>query len=303
MRLDDEQESTNFEDRTGQGSRGQRSGGGFGFPGGGGGLPVGGKMGCGTVVIMIIAGLIFGVNPADMMGGGEQAPTQQLGPQQAGQPGADASTIDPKVRSIVLKVLGSTERRWTDMFGAAGQKYRPTTLVFYSDNNQSGCGAAQAAMGPFYCPADEGIYLDVTFFNELATRFNAGGDFAAAYVIAHEVGHHIQKITGLADQVRQKQARASQVEGNQLQVRMELQADCYAGVWAARDTNLMEPGDAEEGLRAAQSIGDDTLQKQSQGFVVESAFTHGSAEQRMRWLKRGLTTGDPNQCDTFSGRI
>jgi uncharacterized protein len=300
MRLDDEQESTNFEDRTGQ-----RSGGGFGFPGGGGGgLPIGGKMGCGTLVIMIIAGLIFGVNPADMMGGGGgQAPTQQLGPQQAGQAGPDGSTIDPKVRSIVLKVLGSTERRWTDIFTQAGQKYRPTTLVFYTDNNQSGCGAAQAAMGPFYCPADEGIYLDVNFFNELATRFNAGGDFAAAYVIAHEVGHHIQKVTGVADQVRQKQARASQVEGNQLQVRMELQADCYAGVWAARDTNLMEAGDAEEGLRAAQSIGDDTLQKQSQGFVVESAFTHGSSEQRMRWLKRGLTSGDPEQCDTFSGRI
>ncbi len=301
MRLDDEQESTNFEDRSGQ------RGGGFGFPGGGGGLPVGGKMGCGTLVIMIIAGLIFGVNPADMMGGGGQ-PSQQLGPQQAGQgqtgqAGPDGSTIDPRVRSIVLKVLGSTERRWTDIFAEAGQKYRPTTLVFYTDNNQSGCGAAQSAMGPFYCPADEGIYLDVNFFNELATRFKAGGDFAAAYVIAHEVGHHIQKVTGLADQVRQKQARASQVDGNQLQVRMELQADCYAGVWAARDTNLMEPGDAEEGLRAAQAIGDDTLQKQSQGFVVESAFTHGSAEQRMRWLKRGLTTGDPNQCDTFAGRI
>jgi uncharacterized protein len=284
MRLDDEQESTNFPG------------------GGGGGLPIGGKMGCGTLVIMLIAGLIFGVNPVDMMGGG-QAPQQQLGPQQPGQAGADGSTIDPNVRSVVLKVLGSTERRWTQIFAEAGQKYRPTTLVFYTDNNQSGCGAAQSAMGPFYCPADEGIYLDVNFFNELATRFKAGGDFAAAYVIAHEVGHHIQKVTGVADQVRQKQARASQVEGNQLQVRMELQADCYAGVWAARDTNLMEPGDAEEGLRAAQAIGDDTLQKQSQGFVVESAFTHGSSEQRMRWLKRGLATGDPNQCDTFSGRI
>ena len=306
MRLDDEQESTNFEDRTGQ-SSGRRSGG-FGFPGrGGGGLPVSGKAGCGTILIVVIAALVFGVNPSTMLGDGV-FPTgqEQPGPAQLGQGGSNAagqSTIDPKVRSIVLKVLGSTERRWTEMFAAAGQKYRPTTLVFYTDNNQSGCGAAQAAMGPFYCPADEGIYLDVNFFNELASRFGAGGDFAAAYVIAHEVGHHIQKVTGVADQVRQQQARVSEVQGNQLQVRMELQADCYAGVWAARDTNLMEPGDAEEGLRAASAIGDDVLQKKSQGYVVESAFTHGSAEQRMRWLKRGLETGDPEQCDTFKGRI
>jgi uncharacterized protein len=297
MRLDDEQESTNFEDRTG------RRSGGFGFPrGGGGGLPVTGKAGCGTILVVLIAALVFGVNPSTILGDGVM-PTQQEqpGPAQSGASGQ--STIDPKVRSIVLKVLGSTERRWTEMFAAAGQKYRPTTLVFYTNNDRSGCGSAQAAMGPFYCPADEGIYLDVSFFNELAGRFGAGGDFAAAYVIAHEVGHHIQKLTGVADQVRQKQARVSEVQGNQLQVRMELQADCYAGVWAARDTNLMEPGDAEEGLRAAQAIGDDVLQKRSQGYVVESAFTHGSAEQRMRWLKRGLETGDPEQCDTFRGQI
>ncbi len=298
MRLDDEQESTNFEDRTGQ-----RSGGGFGFPrGGGGGLPVTGKAGCGTILIVLIAALVFGVNPSTILGDGIM-PTQQEqpGPAQSGASGQ--STIDPNVKSFVLKVLGSTERRWTEMFAAAGQKYRPTTLVFYSDNDRSGCGAAQAAMGPFYCPADEGIYLDVNFFNELAGRFGAGGDFAAAYVIAHEVGHHIQKVTGIADQVRQQQARVSEVQGNQLQVRMELQADCYAGVWAARERQLMEPGDAEEGLRAAQAIGDDVLQKRSQGYVVESAFTHGSAEQRMRWLKRGLETGDPEQCDTFRGQI
>jgi uncharacterized protein len=154
-------------------------------------------------------------------------------------------------------------------------------------------------MGPFYCPADEKIYLDTGFFGELRSKFGASGDFAAAYVIAHEVGHHVQHVTGVADQVRQQQARASRTAGNQLQVAMELQADCYAGVWAKRDTNLLEPGDVEEGLRAAEAIGDDTLQRKSQGVVIPESFTHGSSAQRMQWLKRGLQSGDPEQCNTF----
>jgi uncharacterized protein len=292
MRLDDEQESTNFEDRTGQR-------GGSGFPGMGGGLRLGGgKMGCGTLVIIVIAALVFGVNPMQLLdGGGTVGTTPQI---QTGA-GSQASTIDPNVRSTVLKVLGSTERRWTDIFARSGSDYRPPKLVFYTESNQSGCGAAQAAMGPFYCPADEGIYLDVAFFGELSRRFGASGDFAAAYVIAHEVGHHIQTVTGTSEKVRRAQERASKTQGNQLQVAMELQADCYAGVWARNDTNLLEAGDIEEGLRAAEAIGDDTLQRASQGVVVPESFTHGSSQQRMAWLKRGLDTGDPAQCNTFGG--
>ncbi len=292
MRLDDEQESTNFEDRSGQRGR-------SGFPGMGGGLGLGGgKMGCGTLVIVIIAALVFGVNPAQLLeGGGNVGTTPQI---QTGG-GSQASTIDPKVRSAVLKILGSTERRWTDLFAKSGNGYRAPKLVFYTESNQSGCGAAQAAMGPFYCPADEGIYLDVGFFSELSQRFGASGDFAAAYVIAHEVGHHIQKLTGVAEQVQRAQQRASKAEGNKLQVAMELQADCYAGVWARNDTNLLEAGDIQEGLRAAEAIGDDTLQRASQGVVVPESFTHGSSEQRMAWLKRGLDSGDPAQCNTFGG--
>ena len=176
-------------------------------------------------------------------------------------------------------------------------------MVFYTQNGQSGCGAAQSAMGPFYCPADQRIYIDTDFFNEMESRFNAPGDFPIGYIIAHEVGHHIQTITGTADKVRAAQSRASEAEGNALQVKMELQADCYAGVWAARDTNLMEAGDLEEGMRAAEAIGDDTLQKAAGRRPVPESFTHGSGEQRMVWLRKGLSTGDPAQCDTFSGAI
>lgn len=297
MRLDDERESTNFEDRTG------RSGGGFGFPMGGGGLRLGGgKMGCGGLALIVVLALVFGVNPLTLLGDGQlTAPAPQIGQSAGG--GTGQSTIDPQTRSNILKVLGSTEARWSELFAAQGRQYKPPTLVFYSRNDRSGCGAAQSAMGPFYCPADQGIYLDVAFFDELATRFGAGGDFAPAYVIAHEVGHHIQTVTGVSDQVRQAQSRASQAQGNALQVRMELQADCYAGVWAANDKNLLEPGDIEEGMTAANAIGDDTLQKQSQGRVVPESFTHGTSAQRMQWLRRGLQTGDPAQCDTFSGAI
>jgi hypothetical protein len=197
---------------------------------------------------------------------------------------------------MVLRVLGSTERRWTDLFAANGQKYQPTTLVFYSRQDRSGCGAAQAAMGPFYCPTDQRIYLDTTFFDELSRRFGAQGDFAQAYVIAHEVGHHIQNLTGVLDEAQRAQSRLPSAQGNAVQVQVELQADCYAGVWAANDKNLMEAGDVEEGLRAAEAIGDDTLQRQSQGRVVPESFTHGSSAQRMAALRRGLETGDPAAC-------
>ncbi|CAN5449962.1 hypothetical protein BH11PSE5_BH11PSE5_12770 [soil metagenome] len=291
MRLDDENESSNFEIQSGRG------GGGGGFGGGGLGLIgmlLGSRFGIFGIGILIVGALIMGVNPLSLLGGGGGGAPQV----QTEKPGFQELT---PVQRTSLKVLGSTERRWTDIFKAEGQQYPPPTLVFYSQNGQSGCGAAQSAMGPFYCPADQKIYLDTDFFNEMETRFNAPGDFPIGYIIAHEVGHHIQTITGIANKVRTAQKSASEAEGNALQVAMELQADCYAGVWAARDTNLMEAGDLEEGMRAAQAIGDDTLQKAAGRRPVPESFTHGTAAQRMEWLRKGLSTGDPAQCDTFKG--
>lgn len=289
MRLDDEQESSNIEVQ--QGGRG-----GFGLPGLGGGLSLGGgKLGCGTVLILLIAVFVFKVDPTALLGGGEiVAPHQQNAP-------ADGPVALTDVQRVSAKVLGSTERRWSEIFERSGSTYPPPKMVFYDRDGVSRCGAAQSAMGPFYCPADQKIYIDTSFFEELRTRFGVDGDFPMAYVIAHEVGHHIQTITGTADKVRSAQERASRAEGNRLQVAMELQADCYAGVWARNDRNLLEAGDIEEGLRAAEAIGDDTLQRRSQGVVVPESFTHGSSAQRMAWLKRGLDSGDPAQCDTFGG--
>jgi predicted metalloprotease len=294
MKLDDYRTSDNISDQ--RGGRGGR--------GGGPRLPIGGgKMGIGTILILGIAALVFGINPMDLIEGGGMtggAPVQTEGPRAAGgQNAAQSCAIDEKSR-FSCQVLASTEDTWAALFEAQGQTYQPATLTFYDRNGQSGCGAAQSAMGPFYCPADNGIYLDTSFFDELATRFGAAGDFAQAYVIAHEVGHHIQTITGRSADVRRAQRSASQAEGNQLQVRMELEADCYAGVWAARNSSRLEPGDIEEGLTAASAIGDDTLQKAAGRRPVPESFTHGTSAQRMAWLKKGLSTGDPAQCDTFS---
>ena len=290
MRLDDEQESSNFEIQ--EGGRGGFGGGGGGLGGGLGMLLplIGSRSGCGGIAVVLIIMVVMGMNPLNLVGGGGQQPVQTQRP-------ATGELTD--VQRTSLKVLGSTERRWTDIFKAEGRQYEAPTLVFYSQNGQSGCGAAQSAMGPFYCPADHRIYLDTDFFREMETRFNAPGDFPIGYIIAHEVGHHIQTITGISDKVRQAQRRASEAEGNALQVKMELQADCYAGVWANRDTNLMEAGDLEEGMRAAEAIGDDTLQKAAGQRPVPESFTHGSSAQRMQWLRRGLDSGDPAQCDTF----
>jgi uncharacterized protein len=290
MRLDDEEESTNIEVQSGSRS-------GFGLPGMGGGLGLGGgKMGCGTIIIILIAVFVFKVDPSALLGDGGT----QLSPQQQTAPAGAAGQLT-SVQSTAAKVLGSTERRWEEIFSRNGQRYPTPAMVFYSRSGNSGCGAAQSAMGPFYCPADQKIYIDTTFFEELRTRFGVAGDFPMAYVIAHEVGHHIQTITGTSEKVQRAQQRASKAEGNKLQVAMELQADCYAGVWARNDTNLLEAGDIEEGLRAAEAIGDDTLQRASQGVVVPESFTHGSSAQRMAWLKRGLDSGDPAQCNTFGG--
>jgi len=290
MRLDDESESSNVESQRG----------GLRFPGGGGGWLMlgGGRMGCGTLVVVIVLALVFGINPLQLLGGGEViSPQQQLETEH----GQAALGNDP-TRHMVAKVLGSTERVWGTLFATRGREYQPTTLVFYDRSGVSGCGAAQSAMGPFYCPSDEKVYLDTAFFEELRSRFGAPGEFAEAYVVAHEVGHHVQKLLGIADRVAREQGRASREEANALQVKTELQADCFAGVWAANDKNLLEPGDVESGLRAAQAIGDDTLQKQAQGYVVPESFTHGSSAQRISWLKRGIEGGDMAQCDTFGSR-
>ncbi|HWW65383.1 MAG TPA: neutral zinc metallopeptidase [Sphingomonadaceae bacterium] len=285
MRLDDERESTNFEVQSGGGR-----GGGFGF----GGLPIGGGgLGIGGLVLIVVVGLIFGVNPMQLLNGGGGAPGGQ-----DVSVSRDQSQLTP-VQHWSLKVLGSTERVWGDIFARQGQTYQPTTLVFYSQSGMSGCGAAQAAMGPFYCPNDKKVYLDTDFFDELTRRFGAPGDFAQAYVIGHEVGHHIQDLLGILGKVNGEQRRVSEAAANALQVKVELQADCFAGVWA-KGTNVMEPGDVEEGLTAAHAIGDDTLQKAAGQRPVPESFTHGTAAQRAEWLKRGLDTGDPAQCDTFA---
>ena len=290
MRLGDERESGNFIDDTGRGF------GGGGFGGGGLGclLPlIASRFGLGGVVVLVIGYfLLSSLGGLGSLGGGGQAPQSQVG-QASGQ-----SNLDPATRRFTLQVLAYTEDVWTKLLPG---KYEPTTLVFYSEADQSGCGMAQSAMGPFYCPTDKRIYLDTQFFNELSQRFQAPGDFAMAYVIAHEVGHHVQDLTGTLGQAEQLQARASQTEGNAIQVKVELQADCYAGVWAANAKNpqgqpIMEPGDFEEGMRAAEAIGDDTLQREAQGRVVPDSFTHGTSAQRMEALQRGFKSGDPNVC-------
>jgi uncharacterized protein len=296
MRLGGGPESDNFEDRTGQ------SGGGLGL-GGGGGNPLGcliplvaSRFGIGGVVVLVIGYfLLSSLGGLGGGGGGSQVPgSQQSAP--AGQ-----SRLDPKTAQFLRTVLGYTEQTWGQIFAKNGERYTPTKMIAYTSGTQSGCGAAQEAMGPFYCPTDKQIYLDPSFFNELSQRFGAPGDFAQAYVIAHEVGHHVQDLQGTLDQAHNLQARSNETDGNAIQVKVELQADCYAGVWAANTKDpqgqpIMEQGDFEEGMRAAEAIGDDTLQKQSQGVVVPDSFTHGSSAQRMEALQRGYKSGDPAVC-------
>jgi uncharacterized protein len=255
------------------------------------GLPLGG--GIGGIVLLLIYSALTGTNPIDIVNSG--ASTEESAPT-----GVPANDQQAQFISVVLK---STEDVWSRVFSERGARYEPPVLVLFSDATQSACGVGQSAMGPFYCPRDRKVYLDLSFFQELADRFGAPGDFARAYVVAHEVGHHVQTLTGLSDQVAAAREQEGRAGSNALSVRQELQADCYAGVWghyAARD-NLLEPGDAEEGLRAAAAIGDDRLQRESQGRVAPESFTHGSSAQRVEWLKRGLESGRLESCDTFSG--
>ena len=284
MRLEDQRASQNVEDRRGLRAAGGRMGGGLGL---------------GTIVIVLLISWVTGTNPLTLFqlagglsGGGASAPVEQ------GRTGAP--TDDPQA-IFAARVLGSTEDAWSRVFQAAGERYQPPTLVLFDEAVQSACGTNSSAVGPFYCPADQKLYIDLTFFRQLDEQFGAPGDFAQAYVVAHEVGHHIQTLTGISEKVNAARQRASEVEGNRLSVLQELQADCFAGVWAnhASDRNLLQEGDVEEGLRAAAAIGDDVLQKRGQGRVSPESWTHGSSEQRVTWLRRGMTEGTVDACDTF----
>ena len=304
MKLDDLRASDNVEDR-----RGDDGGGGFG--GGGGGFPGGrGAIGLGSLVI--VAALYFLVGPdaamnaLNQLSGGGQPQIQQQQP----SPGQAAPTNDASSQ-FVRKILGSTEDTWTELFKeqAGGRTYTPTELVLFSGATSSACGAAQSQMGPFYCPNDKKVYLDTEFFDEMRSRFNAcpAGQgacaFAQAYVIAHEVGHHVQDLLGILPKVHEAQQRTDDAGANALSVRLELQADCLAGVWANRtqqDFKFIEQGDIEGALQTAQAIGDDMLQKKAQGYVVPDSFTHGSSAQRQRWFSAGLKSGKINSCDTFN---
>ena len=278
MRLDEEEQSTNVEDR-----RGMRM-----SPG----LATGG---IGTIAIVLIA-LFFGIDPSVLLQGNPGVDTTP--PPQTQQAGSN-----DEMRDFVSRVLGSTERTWSEIFERSGRQYQQPKLVLFSGAVQSACGFARAASGPFYCPEDHKVYIDLDFYRELRERFRAPGDFAQAYVIAHEIGHHVQNQLGVMNKVQERRSRSSQTQANALSVRLELQADCLAGIWANsanQERKILEEGDVEEGLNAAAQIGDDRIQKRSQGYVVPEGFTHGSAEQRVRWFRRGLESGDLRQCDTFS---
>jgi predicted metalloprotease len=274
MELDDQRSSDNVEDRRGIG--------------------VGGGLGIGGVVIVIIAAFM-GVDPTTLLNTVEESVPAQTGDGPRGAP------VDPLGR-FVSKILGSTEDVWSGIFQKSGSTYAPPTLVLYSGAVRSACGLGQSAMGPFYCPNDQKLYIDLSFYDELRTRFKAPGDFAQAYVIAHEVGHHVQNQMGTFSKLEAARGHVSQAAYNQISVRMELQADCYAGVWGhfAATKNQLDPGDADEALTAASAIGDDRMQRETQGRVVPESFTHGTSAQRVRWFKRGMDSGRPKDCDTFS---
>jgi uncharacterized protein len=304
MRLDQLPRSENVEDRRGEVGGG---GGGFRIPGGRGGL------GIGTIIVLVLLGWWLGVDPGVLIGigdiltggGGSQQQTQNA----PDQTQADAGGVSDQTKEMVSAVLGSTEVVWGKIFQESGEQYEPPTLVMFSGFTRSGCGFAQSAMGPFYCPLDRKVYLDTSFFQDIERRFRGcevgskSCQFSQAYVITHEVGHHVQNLMGILPKVQRPQQGMDKVEANQLQVRVELQADCFAGIWAnhsEQEWQFIEPGDVEAAMQTASAIGDDRLQRRSQGYVVPDAFTHGSSAQRTRWLMNGLKSGKLESCDTFS---
>lgn len=281
MRWRGERQSSNIEDRRGM-SRG--------------GIAVGGGLGG---IVLIALALLFGADPRQVL---EQVPSSGPGPGQQSRP---INPEEEELKQFVATVLASTEDVWHEQFRLLGRQYREPKLQLFSDRAESACGVAGASVGPFYCPEDEKIYIDLSFFRELSTRFRAPGDFAQAYVIAHEVGHHVQNLLGTMDQVNSARARNSERLNNEISVRLELQADFYAGVWAhyAQRKGVVEPGDYEEALGAASAVGDDRLQRESQGYVVPDSFTHGTSTQRVEWFRRGFDSGDVRQGNTFSGNF
>ena len=294
MRMDGEQESSNVEDVRGSSGGG---GGGISFGGGRG-------IGLGTVAIALVAGWIFGINPLTVLGllSGGGAPSVQTAPQGPAHapPAGDAQA------KFVSQVLHSTEVVWTGVFQSAGKTYEPPKLRLFSNSFPTGCGQGDAAMGPFYCPNDQKVYIDLSFYDTLARKLGAPGQFAQAYVVAHEVGHHVQNQLGIMQKVDAMRGRAGEAQANALSVRVELQADCFAGVWAKRSQQengwRLEAGDIETALNAAAQIGDDTLQRKSRGTIVPETFTHGSSAQRVSWFKRGVESGSVDRCNTFEGR-
>lgn len=282
MRLDDQRESDNVEDRRGN------SGGGGGF---GGGLSLG------AVVVVLVISYFTGISPSTLMGllDGAQVTQQRSAP-------VDNAPISDEESRFVSKILASTEDTWQPIFRQNGGQYQDPRLVLFTGSTPTACGRGEAAMGPFYCPGDNKVYIDLSFFRELRERFRAPGEFAQAYVIAHEVGHHVQNLLGVSGKVDAASRTLDKVQANALSVRLELQADCFAGVWAHQADSrkkILEPGELEQAIVAASAIGDDRLQKQAQGYAVPDSFTHGTSAQRVRWFKRGFETGDMNQCNTF----
>ena len=284
MRWEGQRESSNIEDRRGMSPARVGSVGGLGI---------------GGIVLVLAVSYFTGTNPLTLINmlSGVQSMTESSAPSESAPTGVPSD----KLGKFASVVLADTETTWKQLLGP---DYEEPRLVLFTGGVRSACGTTSSAVGPFYCPGDHKVYLDLTFFNEMAQRLGAPGDFAQAYVIAHEVGHHVQNLTGVAEKITRLQRQASEKDANALSVRMELQADCFAGVWghhANRTRNLIEPGDFEEGLKAAAAIGDDRLQKMGQGYVQPESWTHGSSDQRMTWLRRGLESGDPNRCNTFEG--
>ena len=295
-------QSDNIEDR-----RGMSAGSGDPFSRGGMRVPIGrrgGGIGIGGLLVILLISWVLGINPLTLLTGGDLSmdgggtTQQQSGTRPQGQ-SSDETT------AFVRTVLAETEDTWSGIFQSAGETYQKPTLVLFSGQVSSACGNASAASGPFYCPGDRKVYLDTNFFKELDQRFGAAGDFAQAYVIAHEVGHHVQNLTGVLPEFNRRRQSMSQVDANKMSVRVELQADCYAGIWGkfTEQKGILEAGDLEEALNAAHQIGDDTLQKQTQGYVVPDSFNHGTSAQRMEWFKRGFQSGRVEDCDTFSADI
>ncbi len=307
MKTDDLRESSNVEDRRGGG--GGMGGGLSGGLNGGGGRGLGGRnIGIGSIAIALVASYFLGINPMTVLGilGGGDMPAPQVSQQGPAQGVSRAPPKDDVLASFVSKTLGSTEDVWGKVFQAGGQTYKQPKLVIFRGSTPTACGAGQAAMGPFYCPADQKVYIDLGFYETMKNKLGAPGDFAQAYVIAHEVGHHVQNVLGISGKVDAMRGRISAKEQNVLSVRLELQADCFAGVWANhanKEKAILQAGDVEEAMNAAAQIGDDNLQRKSQGQVVPDSFTHGTSAQRQRWFNAGLQSGNMKSCDTFSAKV